>query len=592
MYKSKQKKALALLLTALLLLAAFAGCSKQGLQPSTASSGANESSGVQSQESRSSEEEPEPPVTITLTSLGFSFWEDDYNNTVKGTAIYDEILEKTNVDFRVEGFDGEQSQIRIASKELGDIIQIIGSADDLNVLYTNEQIIPLNDLVDRYAPHIRDDFPGRWDWACNAVNAEPGVAYVLPVNCGNSGYNSYPDRQLFIVRWDLYKQLDYPKITDEDSYLDVLEQMLELQPQTADGRRVYGVSFLPGAGLGISQCFQATYGYFDKLGGHISERLSDGSLCYEYTAEDSPLWRGLEFFNKAYRRGLLDPDCFTHSTEDYNAKVATGQILVSNTDPATNMSFAQNMYAADPSSEAVLVALPVEGTYVYQNLNSNGWGLAFCMAINSKCERPDAAMRLLGYLFSYEGSRLGWSGAQGVDWEYNDDGVAVFTDRFYEEAAKLDAEPPYSGPTCLANWVGIQGGTITPDGSPVGLRYGNDYIEKQPMLPGFVDFCRYYNVDYPVEVLKNAVANGSMAGDLTKASGLALSESTEDIARIEEALDNYFREIYPNAITAADEAAFKAVKASMIEAMNKLGAETAREYWEADWARVKERAGK
>jgi len=590
------KKLLAILLSVLMVLALFAGCTTGGqsssaAEPSSSSSSSKtEDSKSESSKDESSEPEPEEPVTITMMSLGFTFWQDDFYNTIYETPIWDQVYEATGVDWQFVGLDGEQSQIHIASNELGDIVQIIGSAADLDTLYTNEQIIPLNDLVEQYAPHIKNDFPGRWAWCCNAVAQEPGTAYTLAVDAGDNNYNTYSTRYVYTVRWDLYKELGYPEITDLNSYLDVAEDMWKLQPKTADGKNVYAFSFPGSSILGLDQDFLGTFGYMDRLGGYVLERYTDNSICYAFTDDDSPLWMALEFYNKVYRRGMLDPDCFTQTDDDYKSKVTTGEVMFYNMYQDTFLSFGQNMLDNDADSLAVLVSVPVPGAYAYQGGSGNGWGLAFCDSITSSCERPDMAMKLIGYLFSEEGSRLGWSGAKGVDWDYNDAGEPVFTDEFYAKAADPEAGPPYTAVTCMANWVGITSGQLLSDGGYTSLRAGNDYLARQPMLPGYKDFCEYFNVVYPCEALKKAVEDGTMAGDIDMTLGLSLPAASEDIARIEEGIVNYFTENFPDAVTAPDDAAFAAIKANMIAKMLDLGAETAKQYWVDGWAKAIEDA--
>ncbi len=53
------------------------------------------------------------------------------------------------------------------------------------------------------------------------------------------------------LRWDLYKEAGYPKLENYDEdLLDVLEQMVALEPETADGQKTYGCGAWFGAGQG------------------------------------------------------------------------------------------------------------------------------------------------------------------------------------------------------------------------------------------------------------------------------------------------------------------------------------------------------
>lgn len=46
-----------------------------------------------------------------------------------------------------------------------------------------------------------------------------------------------------------------------------------------------------------------------------------------FTKEDGIFWKGLAFFNKAYRMGIMDPEAFTMKAAQYNEKVKSGAVL-------------------------------------------------------------------------------------------------------------------------------------------------------------------------------------------------------------------------------------------------------------------------
>ena len=108
--------------------------------------------------------------------------------------------------------------------------------------------------------------------------------------------------------------------------------MKEIYPETEDGLPVYAMS-----AYNDSQLHAYFYkgclaeGYINLEGGIYVQSVTTNELVpdlYDEGVEgDTPFWSGVKFYNKLYREGLLDPDCFITKSEGLQEKYNKGQYL-------------------------------------------------------------------------------------------------------------------------------------------------------------------------------------------------------------------------------------------------------------------------
>ena len=73
-------------------------------------------------------------------------------------------------------------------------------------------------------------------------------------------------------------------------------------------------------------------GYANLEGGiYVQNALTNELVPDLYDAGNpevvTPFWSGVKFYNKLYKEGLLDPDCFITKQEDLRDKYTKGQYL-------------------------------------------------------------------------------------------------------------------------------------------------------------------------------------------------------------------------------------------------------------------------
>lgn len=558
-------------LTSLLLAAALlaGGCDgNSGNSGSSGSTPANSSQPVSSSGGAVTDERID--VNIIAVNGNFAYFKD-----AEGTPVLEEIQNQTNVNLTLTPVDADKWNVILAGGDTTDLL-MYPHADYLTTLIDGELILPLDDLINQYGEWITKNCPERLDFV-KEMAPDGKTVYCLPYSAGAEGGNSKATNSLLLTRWDYYKELGCPEIKNPDDYLNLLSQMQKNHPTTDDGLPVYGFS-LYNADNALypvtmyMRCF-GTQGYNEW----IDTRVDDNSFCYAYTEEDSPFWKSLDFFRKAYNLGLLDPDSFTQKSEDEYAKAANGQVLAPMWRDHIKTIQAEWL-AEDPENPRGYAILPMEGTYIIENKNAVVGG-AFSASIAKTCKNPERVMQFLNYIYSPEGARTIFSGVKGEHWDVID-GVAQPLDSAIQMKKESGDAWTKSGISnaALYGMVGMARGVLLDDGAPTDLYRSEGYFVKD--LDAIdKDFCSYYgDYAYPNQVLLDKGTKDFSNLDMRIASGYGAAP--EDIQRIDTKLLDMALKAIPTLIMAGDDDSFAKLKADTIQSFNKAGADQSKEWWE------------
>lgn len=525
------------------------------------------------------------PITVELLQLDAAASMEGEWEQVKDSAAYKYIQQEFGITFEPVFLDADQTAIRLASGELGDMLLIGAKLENYTTMIENELIIPLNDLITEYAPQMEELYPERWAMMTGSLSDGEGNIYTIPRHQGNAGIGYEVDNWFFTVRWDLYKELGCPEITSMDDYIQLLADMVALQPTTDEGKEVYGVGFYnnPGKISGVSVGLRGVLGYENMYNWMCMYDIQNQKLDY-ISDENSFFFKCCEIYNKAYRAGILDPDSVIQTTEDLMTKITAGQVIMPDRFLNTTANWEQNELNSNPESNRGYISIPVEGYTVFGNVWQNGW-FDNTVAIPSTSRYADRIMEFISWANTYEGARILANGIEGEDWEYNEEGVPVFTDLYYDLKAAGTLSSERGMETYLTYAVkGFQNATIAEDGYEVDLRYGSDYLSRLEKTPWEAEYCEHYGVNYPSEVFKTAIEEGTIYDqsamdtrivfgtcedeDVMRAESMILAEASEQIAKL---------------VFCDTEEAFAEAKALCRDEFIKLGAEDARAYWQAEW---------
>jgi len=528
-------------------------------------------------------------VPIDIIFFGLTASAQDIEQLLNSDVIK-AMEEETGVRLSATAVDDSKKQVILAGGDLTDIV-CIEKQTDISPMISGKQIRPLNNLIENYGNNVKSIRPERLKMAQTLLSDGSGEAYVLPIYAGKEDRAPKVSHSIYMTRWDYYKELGFPEIKTPDDMLELLKDMQEAHPKTDDGKPVYGVSFYTSdsSTIDFDKRFHHTFG-FHTINDNISWKVSDESMVFNYTDPNGPYWMAAEYYNKAYRMGILDPDSFTQKSDDFATKVTAGQIL-SPWLRAYARSFETAENASNPNSLRGFQTIPVEGVTLWTNvIQAAGWE-AFYLAIPQNCKNPEKAMEFINFCFGYDGSRLISSGIEGVHWKYVN-GVPTLTDEIKKlererskewEKTGINAEPlPYF-------LGGVAALEVHPDGGPVNLFASDEYYASLSSAMD-LDYSKHYGAEYPYGVFLKLIDEGKVFDrstvDMRVISGIG--SAPEDIQRIDVKLLDIAVKAIPKAVLAESEADFQKIKNETIAELIAAGANTSKEWWQNRYNEVKD----
>lgn len=127
----------------------------------------------------------------------------------------------------------------IASNDLPDIFLFSDVTKQLPMLMASNQLLKVDDYLEEYAPNTMADPAGQAmleSYRAPSMSPDGGV-YLWGLCKGSWDDGTVPTCGHYI-RWDLYSQAGYPALASyNDDLLDVMQAMVDLEPETADGQR-------------------------------------------------------------------------------------------------------------------------------------------------------------------------------------------------------------------------------------------------------------------------------------------------------------------------------------------------------------------
>ena len=314
----------------------------------------------------------------------------------------------------------EQIGVILASGEMPDVM--VGSISNF-AAYT-ESFLPLNDLIDRYAPNVTAFYDEHPELKV-AGTMEDGNIYSLPT-FQQQGYYTHNNRYAINKDWLDAVGMEVP--TTQDELFDVLMAFKEQDPNgngeadeipfsmqgntaAALDANAYGMNFL------MNSCGIHSTNYV---------QIDDGVVSFAPTREEYRDF--LEFANKLYVNGLIDPDGFVQQSADFLAKGAAGRI-----GSFGHHSYLDIVVGADKMDQYVPM-LPMQdknGNITVTGRNIDGDWLYDYYKISATCAIPEVAIRLYDYVNSSEEIVTLWSwGPEGDVYTVNEDGVKVRVTEF------------------------------------------------------------------------------------------------------------------------------------------------------------------
>jgi putative aldouronate transport system substrate-binding protein len=322
-------------------------------------------------------------------------------------------LTNVNVQFMTVPDDGynERKNLTFASGQLPDLF--FGgrlTASDEVTYGAQGFLIPLEDLIAEHAPNLQRILDENPDIR-SSITAPDGHIYALPKV--TAGFGVYP--KLWINgAWLETLELGMPTTTQE--FYQVLVAFRDGDPNgngQADEIPLTATNLenwpLGDIRPGMLAAFGFTVGYGKQL-----FDVHEGRVRFVPGEENFRAY--LEYMNRLYSEGLLDPDAFTQNTQQVAAKgqedrlgafTSAGPFLVVGTERNTEFPQLQPL-TSEVSPEPVWprTSNVIRGTFAITRAN----------------QHPEATIRWVDYFYSPEGALLQVFGVEGESWEYTEAG--------------------------------------------------------------------------------------------------------------------------------------------------------------------------
>jgi len=582
MIKGKTVKAMLCLLLALAMVFSIVACANGDSGDTTPPpSGGNDTttpsdSGDTTTATPADPDAPRPTLTMV-------------NNTQKGAddtnahwpyQTFLEMQEILNVTIELRTSSEEQDQLMLASGDMPDLFN--ANRQYYRQLIEGGLILPLDDLVASHGPDLAAQ-TFKLDFARKFLSSDTGLLYGITSFTGMEAPGFYPAIGFF-SRWDLYTQLGFPPIGNPDEILDVIHQMVQLEPETPDGLPTYGLAVFDGWGMWPYTVFPVAPAFNGSIVPNNAYILKpDGTETNAFTDFDADFWQTFRLFNKAHQLGIFDVDSIVQPDSEYANKSTNGQYMIINavwwmTDYNARM---REEHGEDTINGFQL--LPMENSWMWANNSRAAGDPSWMWVIGANSEHPEAAMTVINYMNSYDGIRHLMSGTEGDTYEIVD-GKPEMKPEYIQ--GRLEASAMFESRFWLnENLFGFTQATPHPaDGHPLNLFITPRAFAVQNTHLDTV-YSNHYGAEYPNGVINAMVEAGKMMDyrDHDNEVIAALQPMPDNIQRIDTLINEIISRVAAQAVLAPNDAAFQAIYESAVAEIEAAGLAEATAFWKQNY---------
>ncbi len=393
----------------------LSGC---GASSSTASSAA--SSGAASSSSSAN------PYLASETPVTFKIFASLNNMAFDSTwPVFQKAAEATNVS--LEGVIPQTNSdvtaafnLMVSSGDLADIISYNTTAE-LEKLGHSGGLLALNDLIDQYAPHIKEALD-KYTGLRGEMTALDGNIYEV-----RKANILYP-AEYWWIRKDWLDKLGLAIPETVDDLHDVLTAFRTKDPN-GNGQQDE-VPLFDRAG------YKMPDEYLWLWDSSTEFNAVDGKMVFEPMEENFKV--AVPNIAQWYKEGLIDPEIFTRGPKSRDILFG-GNLGGCTHDWVSASGYNDSLKTDVPGFNLVSMAPPKnQNGKIIERARRNASSAGWC--ISSTCPDPVAAIKYMDYFYTDEGSRLANFGIEGDSYTVNADGTIAYTDKIMKsESTPLGA---------------------------------------------------------------------------------------------------------------------------------------------------------
>ena len=327
----------------------------------------------------------------------------------ENNLFFRRMQEKTGVSFELRQYTDkdrwtERKGELLAGQNLPDVLfkAELGS-NEVRDLYLNGYIIDLKPYLETYAPDLWKLLQDHPEWE-KAITMPDGAIPALPA------INTLQNNDAMWINTSWLKRLKLEMPTTADELTEVLRRFKNDDPNGNYQQDEVPLAFL---GMWELRFLGHAFGIIDN-DYYVSEK--DGVVTSSLTTDENRAF--LTWLHQLWTEGLLDRNGFSTTDKlrqitDEKAAVPYGVIMTST--PLTILP------QTALSQYGMMDPLVYEGKQIYRDLLGDLVRGTF--AITSACKEPERLVSWVNFLYTEEGRRLAFYGAEGEDYLWNEDGM-------------------------------------------------------------------------------------------------------------------------------------------------------------------------
>ena len=362
---------------------------------------------------------------------------------VPGTEINDDneiqqkIAEITGAKCKETWLTGQTAEEAVGTMIAGgEYPDFIDGGDGMAQLYDAGALVALDDYIDDY-PNIKEYLTDQeWD----KLRQEDGHIYWIQQfqNIYGEEKATIHNDEAFWIQTRVLEWAGYPEVKTMDQYFDLIEAYQEANPTMEDGTENIPYTIL---------CEDWRYFCLENAPQFLDGYPNDGSVIVDpeelkvidYNTTPTAV-KYFQKLNEEYHKGIVDPESFTQTYDEYIAKLSTGRVL-GMIDQWWNFAYNVNDSLKQQGLDEQgcdYVPLPItieEGIQNKWHCSGGVLNEASGLAITTSCEDVEGALQFIDDLLSQEVHDLRFWGVEGEDYEVDENGLFYRTEEQRLEAS-------------------------------------------------------------------------------------------------------------------------------------------------------------
>lgn len=339
----------------------------------------------------------------------------------------------------------------------GEYPDFIDGGDGMKQLYDAGALVALDDYIDKY-PNIKN-FYTEEEW--NKLRQEDGHIYWIQQfgNIKGEEKATTHNDEAFWIQTRVLEWAGYPEIRTMDEYFDLIEAYNKANPTMEDGTANIQYTIL---------CEDWRYFCLENAPEFLDGYPNDGSVIVEPNEKKiidyntTPTAKKyFQKLNEEFQKGVVDPESFTQTYDEYISKLSTGRVL-GMIDQWWDFAYTVNDSLKQQGLDLKgcnYVPLPIT---IDKNVESK-WhcsggtlNVASGLGITVDCKDVEGALQFVDDLLGQELHDLRFWGVKDTDYYVKDDGTFARTPEQRMQCAETNYKASH---TCTYSYFPQWNGT-------------------------------------------------------------------------------------------------------------------------------------